>query len=362
MLGVPWSLGEHILKRFLTRLMMFCLLGLILNPAFAGDLRPPSRAPEGRPWRILHIMSYDVGLDWSNSQFAGFKLGLGRGIEVEYKVLELDTKRDDNPLAVAERVKQAENLIKTWAPDLLYASDDMAIEKLIHPRVNTSLPCVFSGMNRSVAYYGLTGAKNVTGVLEQEHFIETVRLLQQLRPGASRIQVISDQSAYWDESIQRIEALARSAGGISIVSTDRIERYTDFQRVILQNPKKADAYLLLGTFSFKNERGGDVQFKDVQQWIAENSHVPDISFWSDRIKHGTLVGVTVSALDQGHKAGDAARRILLEGRSPGSIAMEVTHKGIAMLNLARARALSITPRAGVLLSSVVETRYTWTKK
>lgn len=348
------------MNRVFIRLLLLCMLGAALNPAFAEDADARQlKSHHGQPWRILHVMSYESNFNWSDDQLSGFKLGFGSDARVEYKIVQLDAKRNDSPQSIAEHAQQAERLISEWKPDLLYVSDDAAVEAMILRHSNTGLPCVFSGMNRSMEHYGLVGAKNVTGVLEQEHFVETVRLLQQLKPGTSRIHLISDQAAYWIESIQRIERLARTTGGLSLVGVDRIERYADFQRLILQNPKQADAYLLLGTFNYKDEHGSDVPFKELHQWVAENSKIPDVSFWLDRIKHGTLAGVAVSALEQGRKAGLAARLILLEGRSPGSIPVEATRKGVASINLARARALGITPRSGVLLTSVVSTNYEW---
>lgn len=344
------------MRRRFSKILMMGALALLGLPALAAA----ADASTGkRPWRILHVMSYESHFDWSDDQFAGFKTGFGRNLNVEYQVLALDAKRNDSIESLTARAREARQLISDWQPDLLYVSDDAAVEHVLKHYANTALPCVFSGMNRSPAFYGLEGARNVTGALEQEMFIETIRLLQQIKPGARRIHLISDRASYWVESIERIEKLAKTAGGMMLVGVDRLERYDDFQRTVLGNPHEADAYLLLGVFNYKDAQGRDVPFKELQQWVAESSRIPDVSFWLDRIKHGTLAGVAVSSLDQGRKAGQAARQILIEGRSPASIPIEVTRKGIAAVSIARARSLGLTPRASVLLTSQVSPDYAW---
>ena len=49
-----------------------------------------------------------------------------------------------------------------------------------------------SGVNADPAAYGFVGSSNITGVLEHEHFVETVKLLREMFPQVTRIAVIVD--------------------------------------------------------------------------------------------------------------------------------------------------------------------------
>ncbi len=77
--------------------------------------------------------------------------------------------------------------------------------------------------------------------------------------------------------------------------------------------------------------------------------------------HGTLAGVVVSGHEQGLAAGKLARAILIDKRSPASLPITPTTKGMPIINLARARQLSITPRSTQLLSTTVVTTFEWNK-
>jgi hypothetical protein len=56
---------------------------------------------------------------------------------------------------------------------------------------------VFSGVNASPDKYGFAGSTNITGVLEQEHFVATVNLLRDLAPHTKKIAVIIDDGPTW---------------------------------------------------------------------------------------------------------------------------------------------------------------------
>ena len=112
-------------------------------------------------------------------------------------------------------------------------------------------------------------------------------------------------------------------------------------------------------FGFKDANGRNVPYQDVMKWIAENSWLPDLGFWVDRVHHGSLAAVTVSDREQGLVAGRMARAILTEGRSPSSIPMVATLTGTPVISLARARKLGINVKSGLLLSTEVVERFEW---
>ncbi|MBS1209840.1 MAG: hypothetical protein H6R19_2238 [Proteobacteria bacterium] len=338
------------------------VLGLLLSLLM---LAIPADAQESRnairPLRILHIMSFNSPYIWTDSQFDGFKAGLGADVKVQYQVFQLDTKHQSSAEEQEHNARRARQLIEEWKPDLVYTSDDDAVKLVTTHYINRPLPFVFSGVNLSAKDYGIQGASNITGVLEREHALETIHLIQALKPGIKRIQIFSDNAAYWPQVIGRIRSIARTHDDFELVGVDQPVAYADFQRLVLENPNKADAYLILGNFNFKDAKGADVPYPQLQRWIAENSKIPDLSFWEDRMLHGTLAGITVSAFEQGQGAGKLARAILIKHQSPASLPIKATTKGVPIINLERARQLGITPRANLLLSAQIVKSYEWAK-
>jgi hypothetical protein len=49
-------------------------------------------ADNSQKYKILHVMSYHASWKWNDNQFNGFK-DATKGLDVEYKVFEMDTKR-----------------------------------------------------------------------------------------------------------------------------------------------------------------------------------------------------------------------------------------------------------------------------
>ena len=340
----------------ITRSIVF--LGLMLNfllPSMAASAETKS------PLRILHIMSFNSPYRWTDGQFDGFKAGLGADVKAEYQVFQLDTKRQSSKEEQERNADKARQLISDWKPDLVYTSDDDAIQLVTRHYVGSPTPFVFSGVNGNPKELGIEGAPNITGVLEREHVVESIHLLQTLKPSARRIQIFSDNAAYWPQVIGRIRSLARNKPNFELVGVDQPLAYADFQHLAQENPNKADAYLILGNFNFKDAKGINVPYPQLQRWLAENSKVPDISFWDDRMLHGTLAGVTVSAFEQGQSAGRLARAILVQHQKPGNLPMMPTTKGVPVINLERARQLGITPRSTQLLSAQIVTTFEWSK-
>ncbi|KAF7599826.1 MAG: hypothetical protein CGU28_05700 [Candidatus Dactylopiibacterium carminicum] len=298
-------------------------------PTYAQDASQPAQ----QGFRILHIMSFNSPYRWTDAQLDGFKAGLGSDVKVEYKIYQLDTKRKSSPTEMAQTAREGRELVERWHPDLVFTSDDDALEMVARHFYNTRIPFVFSGVNKTASAHGLDNVQNVTGVLEREHILETIRLLQALKPGVKRIQVISDNAAYWPQVIGRIRILFREHPDLELAGVAQPITFAEFQHIALENPNQADANLMLGNFNFKDEKGADVPYPVLQRWYVENARLPDVSFWEDRMYHGTLAGVVVSGHEQGLAAG----------------------------KLARARQLGITPRSTVLLSATVVTNFEWAK-
>jgi ABC-type uncharacterized transport system substrate-binding protein len=317
-----------------------------------------AQTTRAKTFKILHIMSYHSPWRWTDGQLAGFKKGIG-DLPAEFKVVQLDSKQNNSPEALRAKAKEAVRLIESWKPDLVYTTDDDAQEHVARHYVNTNLPFVFSGVNKDPATYGFTGSRNVTGVVEHEHFIESLKLLKAVAPNVRRIALVFDDAPMWAPVKKRMRERLTEVPDVEVTAWDTITTWDDYQRRIKAYPAIADAVALIGIFNFKDGSGSNVRYQEVLRWTAAHSTLPDLSFWTDRVHHGTLAAVTVSEQEQGLAAGHIARSILLEGRSPSSFAMKPTTKGNPMVSLARAQKLRLKVKSGVLLSAEVVSKFEW---
>jgi ABC-type uncharacterized transport system substrate-binding protein len=317
----------------------------------------PAAAP--RELKILHVMSYHSPWRWTDGQLQGFKDGLAAPAQV--RVFQMDAKRQSTPEQMQARAGEARALIEQWKPDLLYTTDDEAQDLVARHYVGTNLPVVFSGVNKPPQTYGFEGAPNVAGVLEHEHSLESIRLLQSLAPGARRFVAVFDEAPLWPSVQARMKARVAGLPDVEFVAWDTIRTFDEYKRKLQQYQTRADAIALIGVFNFKDAQGRNVPYQEVLRWTADNSRLPDLGFWVDRVHHGTLAAVTVSEREQGLAAGRIARGILLEGRKPSSFPMAPTLKGAPVVSLARARMLGLKIRSGPLLAAEVVTQFEWDK-
>ena len=303
-------------------------------------------------------MSYHSPWRWTDRQLEGFQEAL-KGVNATYRVLQMDTKRNSAVEHKERKALEARELIESWKPDLLYTSDDDAQEYVAKHYVGSRLPIVFSGVNSDPAVYGFKGSPNVAGVLEHEHFSQSIGLVRKLVPKARRIALVFDDAKMWGPVRARIEAAMADQPDMQIVAMDVVPTFADYKRKIAEYQKTADVIGTLGIFNLKDGNGRNVPYQEVQKWTVENSRLPDFAFWIDRVYYGTLCAVTVSEKEQGLAAGRLARAILTEGKKPSSLAMEPTRKGVPVISLARARKLGIPLDSSVLLSAEVIQRFEW---
>ena len=348
-------------RRGNTIFLVFVLAVLVVvSITFANNASGESGLPPGKKWKILHIMSYHSPWKWTDDQLEGFKHAL-RGLDIEYKVFQMDTKRNSTEDRKRKVGREARNLIDKWKPDLVYTNDDNAQKYVAKYYINAAIPFVFSGVNTEPKAYGFAGSKNVTGVLEQEHFVGTVLLLREIVPNVKKIAIIVDEGPTWDGVIERMKAKLNELPDVKFVSWNVIKTFKGFKQKMKELQREADAVGLLGIFTYKDEAGNNVPYTEVLRWTVENSNLPDFSFWKDRISYGTLCTVTVSGYEQGLAAGRMARGILVEGKSPSSYKINPTVKGEPVISLARANKLGIRIKTGILLSAGVVQKFAWDK-
>lgn len=343
--------------RRISHLLFLCIALAACLPMLA-HARDGASAAKGGPFRVLHVMSYHSPWRWTDRQLEGFQNEL-RNLNVVYKIFQMDTKRNSSIEQKERKAQEAMALIDSWQPDLVYTSDDDAQEYVAKRYVNQKIPFVFSGVNKDPALYGFADGANVAGVLEQEHFLETVKLIRRIVPGAKRIALVFDDATMWGAVRERIRQAMARLPDMQIVADDTLQSFADYRKKMGEYQKTADIVGTVGIFNLKDEYGRNVPYQEVLRWTVDNSRLPDFSFWVDRVYYGTLCSVTVSEREQGRAAGRIARAILAEGKRPSDFKMTPTTKGMPVISLARAKALGIRLDAELLLSAEILPRFEW---
>jgi ABC-type uncharacterized transport system substrate-binding protein len=304
-------------------------------------------------FKILHIMSYHSPWEWTDDLLKGFTDQLN-GLEIEVRTHQMDTKRNSSEEWKQKAAKESKDLIESWKPDLVYTTDDNVQKYVAAGYVNSKTPFVFSGVNAPPETYGFVGSTNITGILEHEHFVETVKLLRKIVPKARKIAVIVDDDPTWTGVMERMKRQApEELKDVDFVAWDVIHSFDEYKDKIRRYQTTVDALGLLGIHTFKDGNGANVPWQEVVKWTTKNSNLPDFTFWKDRIPYGSLCAVYVSGYEQGCAAGKIAREILAEGKSPSTFPMQPTRKGEPVVNLARARMLGIDVTSEVLLTAKI---------
>lgn len=346
-------------------LRIIVVVGFLVGALLVNGRRPACAEEDlGKTYKVLSVSSYHTPWEFTDEQVRGFKDALS-GLKVEYKDFYMDAKRKSSNEDKERSSSQARELIDTWKPDLVYTNDDDAQQYVARYYVNKTIPFVFSGVNKEPQDYGFVGSENVAGILERFYFIETVELLRNIVPSIHRIAVISDDAPMWATEIERAKKLVAENykdNEIEFICWDRTSTFSEYKDKIIEYQSKADAIVLFGQFTLKDEKGDWAPFADVQKWVVENSKLPDAAFADDRVKNGTLAAMAVSAYEQGRLAGEIARGILTEGKSPSAYSFQKSSRGKPMINIKRANLLGIKVNSTILLTAKVVDKFEWEDK
>jgi len=340
--------------------IIFILVIVLFNCKKKTTIEGGKITNNGKPFKILHVMSYHAPYEWTDELLRGFQEALA-DVDAEYNVFQMQTDLKSDEESKLAAGKAARELFESYKPDLVYTTDDNAQKYFAKYYINNSVPFVFAAVNSNAKDYGYVGSTNIAGVQEQEHILPSINFITKIKPSIKKITVITDSDATWPRVIDRIKAISKDLKDITITIVDPISKFADFKKKMIELQKTTDAICYLGVFRFQDEKGNNVPLIDVQKWIVENSKVPDFSFWGDRVMKGVFCSVIVSGYEQGLAAGKIARGILIDKKKTSDYPFEPTVKGVPMINLARAKKIGVTIESEILLTANVIEKYEWDK-
>jgi len=293
--------------------------------------------------KILLIFSYHPEYSWVIEETRGAEDVLSkRGIETEK--FYLDTKRHTSAQWKAKITKDAIKKIEELNPELVIVFDDNACELVAKKYIDKALPFVFCGMNAEPEDYGFP-AKNITGVLERSHIIESIGLLKKLVPDVEKAAIITDDSPSSKAFITRVKK--------TILPIEIYEIYTTNDFGLWKEKIKQFQFIVdgIGLFLYHTleEKGQEISLfpEDVLKWTLENNKLPEFSAIDYTVRDGALCAVATSGYQQGRSAAEIALTILA-GATPGNIPIVCPAKKYPMVNIKRANELNITIPEDVL--------------
>ena len=278
--------------------------------------------------KILYIDSYHQGYIWSADIASGINSILAGRQDVELKIFQMDTKRNQSENFKKTAAIKAKNLIVSWKPDVVIASDDNASKYLIVPYFKGGeLPFVFCGLNWDADIYGFP-ARNVTGMIEVALYSSTINILKKFSKGHNIGYLASDTVSERKE-LENIIKRFNEKFNVRLSKT-----FDELKRDFLSLQETSDMILIQECRSVK-----DFNHRHMVEFIEINTSIPTGSMQRYLI-HYALITFSKIGEEQGEYAAKTALEILA-GKSPQQIPIVSNKKSKIYLNMKLAKKLEI---------------------
>lgn len=315
---------------------MFCKVLASLMCLFAA-ISSASAAGEYDGKKILVVHSYDRNFAWT----ADIDAALQRTFALHHihvRTVFMDTNRKHDKTQLIAAGQEAAQIMETFKPDVVIASDDNA-QLYFAARFagNSSAPSfVFCGVNEPPSKYGYP-AENVTGIVEELAWAKSLNLLRRLQPSIRKVSVLMDARP----SSRAGADMMRTATPPDIeASWTSIDTFDKWRHLVRTANADHDALAILNFNDLNDEKGQIVPASEVMLWTRENAAVPTVGFFDYTIADGALCGVIQTGFEHGTLAAAMALRIL-SGERASDIPIMTTVQGLTMINLNTASKLQI---------------------
>jgi ABC-type uncharacterized transport system substrate-binding protein len=317
------------------------VIGLLLLGVFSF-----SSGETAERFRVLVVMSYHEEMPWERDIREGIRAELRDTCEIRY--VYLNAKND--PSGGPERAGEAWRVFQEYRPDGIIAADDDAQSLFVLPYLKNkaSTPVVFCGVNADPAVYGYP-AKNVTGILERAHFLESIAFMQHLVPGARSFGFLAIDNPTGRGYAEQIRL---EAGSYPIKShTVRLVKTIDEAVGAVEEMKKRhDALFLIALEGLTARNGRPIAEKDSFPVLIRDFGKPVLGMNEFNIRFGVLCAVVKTGEEQGTTA---ARMLLknLRGTPVSALPIMRNQQGKRVLNVTVMRSLGIRPRPVLLVGT-----------
>lgn len=267
---------------------------------------------------VLLIYSYHPGFPTSPQSLDGIRAAFGATspvIDIEY----MDAKRIYDAQSVGNFIRSLRYKLEHLPPyDLIMTADDYALRLVLEHAEDMfkNIPVVFYGVNNVELAEAQDENPLVTGVVEASSFRETIRLNQKLLPQRTHLNILVDGTLSGQADLKTVQGLLPEFPDLqfSVISLETLN-WGQLGNALGQLGEQ-DALLFLS--AYQDARQETKTFEDSLAFVKSRTDVPIWHLWEHGVGTGMLGGVLISHRQQGFKAAEMARRILL-GEPPENI-------------------------------------------
>lgn len=338
------------------------LVSLLVALAVAVACDSPTSAPDGsatsdEPHRIFVVHSYSDAFTWTRQLHQGIIQGLAeQGLikdrEYQLKTFYMDTRINfTSPKQIEQRATAALEALRAFEPDLLFVTDDVALEHVAVRHAEESpdapLPTVFAGINVDPTIYAPIGSLDVpggpiTGALERIPHTEAFATAARLFPDATRVVILADAGAGSETVRAELQRDDQAAGArpFEVLDFLLLETFDQWKRAVVDYQDKADLIAVVNFHQLRDAGGQVVPPAEVIDWMVAENNLPELGLVADWAGDGILVAVGNSGLKTGAYVG-ALGADILNGADPATMPIVDPKQTDTGFNLARARSLGI---------------------
>jgi len=238
----------------------------------------------------------------------------------EIKYFYMDAKRHPGDKAyLSNKGREIINHLILEKPSIVIICDDEALEYVAAPlKNNKEFKFVFLGINNDPRKYGVVKDYNkpefnITGLLSEHPFLNSMRLMLKLFSDTKKIIVFFDDSASGrgihdnlNKHIKFLDNNSRELIKDTIVSND----WELWKKTILANQQQGNMFVFGSFYTLHNNEDMYISDKDVIQWIVKNSMMPELTILSSSVDAGMLFSMSNPGYVHGYEASHIAGKIL----------------------------------------------------
>ncbi len=357
---------RHSIPRVALRLVSLLVI-LGVAAACGSSTASSTGASADEPHRIFVVHSYSGEFSWTRELHQGIlqglaQEGLARDRDYQLQTFEMDTRINfTSPQQIEQRAAEALEALRAFEPDLLFATDDVALEHVAVRHTEESpdapIPTVFAGVNIDPTIYApITSLDKpggtITGALERIPHTEAFATARRLFPDAARVVILADAgpgAAAVRTAFQRDDQAA-AARPYEVLDFLLLETFEEWKGAVIDYQDKADLIAVVNFHQLRDASGAIVPPADVIDWMVAENNLPELGLVADWARDGILVAVGNSGLKTGAYVG-ALGADILNGADPATMPIVDPKQTDTNFNLARARSLGIEFSPGELTAA-----------
>ncbi len=337
--------------------MASLLVALAVAMACDSPASAPTDASADEPHRIFVVHSYSDEFSWTRQLHEGIIQGLAhegliRDRDYQLQTFEMDTRITfTSPQQIEQRATEALDALRAFAPDLLFVTDDVALEhvavRYTEESPDAPIPTVFAGVNIDPTIYAPINSLeapggSITGALERIPHTQAFATAKRLFPDATRVVILADAGAGSETvraELQRDDQAA-AARPFEVLDFLLLDTFDQWKRAVVDYQDKADLIAMVNFHQLRDANGEIVPPADVIDWMVTENNLPELGLVADWAREGVLVAVGNSGLKTGAYVG-ALGADILNGAEPATMPIVDPKQTDTNFNLARARSLGI---------------------